>query len=97
MTTNMERTRLYVGLETQNNEPLDRADVEEFIGKHVEGGTFYNGAGLWKGSTEDTLIFESVHPESARSELDNLKKELADRFDQESVLLTRELLSEAVF
>lgn len=101
-TTRIE-TSFYVGLETASNLEIAPVEVIDLITEYVEGGTFYEAKGLWKGSTENSLVFEVVDIRDSmtadfRDELDEsnisdpveyLKDVLVTEFNQESVMVKR--------
>lgn len=102
-TNTVTRTRLFVGLETAE-EKLEIApeEVIEFIKARVEAGTFYEGKGLWKGETENCIVFEcmdirsNIRPAEDQDHgmmkvraLEDLKEGLELEFDQDSVMVER--------
>lgn len=99
----MTRTRLFIGLETAENLEIAPEEVIDRISEYVEGGTFYEGKGLWKGSTENSIVFEVVGlkdsmtidfmDELEESNTDDpaeyLKAVLESEFDQDSVMVEK--------
>jgi hypothetical protein len=88
------RTRLFIGLENQNGE-IHPVEVISLVKQHVDAGTFYEGKGVWKGSTENSIIFECMDLEKHIRDagdfqgVEDLKALLERRFDQDSVMVER--------
>lgn len=83
-------TEFYIGLsgKDMNSQKIEPSDVIDSISEVVEGGTFKESKGLWKGDTENSIIFEVADLES-NSELtvEELKESLEEEFNQESVMV----------
>ena len=100
----MTRTRFFVGLETAENQlEIAPEEVIDWISARVQGGTFYEGKGLWMGERENGLVFEVMDlsdmlTDRGARELQDLnvgsaagllKTGLEQEFDQDSVLVER--------
>ncbi len=86
---NMTRTRLFVGLETaENHATIAPEEVIGYIKQFVDAGTFYESLGLWKGETENSIVFEVMDFNSNSDiALSELKEGLEEEFSQDSVMI----------
>lgn len=91
--TTETKTKFHIGLKTAD-EKLDihPSEIIEHIKDLVDAGTFYESKGLWKGETENSIIFEVVNFDKMSGDVtrETLKSELENKFNQESVLVTEE-------
>ena len=93
------RYSIYLGLKGPNGLDLtldERAWArEQASNTYHQGLTILKGTGVWEGSTEDVMIFQAVTEEGpeALRRAQRLARDLADRLDQQAVLVTVEPLS----
>lgn len=88
-------TELYIGLSGKDmeNQQINPKMVIDFIKERVNAGTFKEAKGLWNGETENSLIFECADIENSFREdayvntVKDLKEELEEVFDQDSVMV----------
>lgn len=86
-------TELYIGLETKDqNLEIHPSEVIDRIKDMVDAGTFKEAKGVWKGESEDSIIFECVDIDDHLVDHDSveaLARELEDVFGQESIMVKR--------
>lgn len=85
-------TEFHIGLSGKDmeNQEIKPEDVIDSIKEVVDAGTFKEGKGLWKGETENTLIFEVADlRENSEFTAEELKKSLEKEFNQESIMVKR--------
>ena len=89
----MEKITFYIGRSGKDmgKTVVSEKEIQEFIQKFFDGGTFFSGKGLWKGKTEDTLVFEVLNFAGlSKEDIIEVKEALESEFNQESVLTTVE-------
>lgn len=108
MTNASTTTTFYVGLNDSNmdDQTVKPEDVINSLAEMVQGGTFTESRGLWKGETEKSLKFEVANiaeslteefEEAFSEELDDgkpafkcVKERIEEEFNQESVMVKRQ-------
>ena len=88
------RTELYFGGSRPDGTPITPADFELFLDKEVtpafpDGLTWLEAHGQWMGGKEDSYVLIILYPFSDRDanrELEEIRGDYKDQFDQESVL-----------
>lgn len=92
----MLRFRAYFGLLTKDGCNVTDDQLRTFLDNTVApvfpGFTTYRAHGYWKGTSEPTLIFETLDEPSRRADVDAIAREYARQFNQESVLVTQETI-----
>jgi hypothetical protein len=85
--------RLFCGLSIPGGGEVTQRDVDTFIEEVVaprfpEGFTVWHAQGQWRGGSEQTLIFEILHPYDIRidAKIKEIAEEYRSRFRQEAVL-----------
>lgn len=88
------RTELYFGGSYQDGTPITPATFELFLDKEVtpafpDGLTWLEAHGQWQGGKEDSYVLIILYPFSdwnANRELEEIRSDYKEQFDQESVL-----------
>jgi hypothetical protein len=89
-----KRTELYFGGSRPDGSAITPADFELFLDKEVtpafpDGLTWLEAHGQWQGGKEDSYVLIILYPftdRSANRELEEIRTDYKDQFDQESVL-----------
>ncbi len=88
------RTELYFGGSRPDGTPITPADFELFLDKEVtpafpDGLTWLEAHGQWMGGKEDSYVLIILYPfgdRDANRELEEIRGDYKEQFDQESVL-----------
>lgn len=89
-----KRTELYFGGSRPDGSPITPTDFELFLDKEVtpafpDGLTWLEAHGQWMGGKEDSYVLIILYPFSDRDanrELEEIRTDYKDQFDQQSVL-----------
>jgi hypothetical protein len=89
-----KRTELYFGGNRPDGTPITPADFELFLDKEVtpafpDGLTWLEAHGQWMGGKEDSYVLIILYPftdRQANRELEEIREDYKDQFDQQSVL-----------
>lgn len=93
--------KVYLGLSVPNETiTVDPDDAIEFVSEYlsyyyaIDGFTVNKQVGYWQGGREDVLVFEVIDDNSIPWEgLTDLGNKLKQRFNQESVLVTKQSIT----
>lgn len=90
----MNRYRIYLGLSILNSTiELDRKDVINHIKTLFDYATIYQAKGLYKNQLETTLIIEIISNNFTDNEMKNVCKYLKNRYQQECVMFTKDIIN----
>lgn len=93
----MNRYRIYLGLNnpktnTEYNPDMVIKDIK-FLFDYA---TIYQGKGLYKNSLETTLIIEIISDDFTDDEIKNICNYLKNRYEQECVMFTQDIINMGV-
>lgn len=102
-TNTLEKTKLYIGLETKDGLPIAPEEVIQEIESRVDAGTFTASKGMWNGELENSIVFECMnlqdqikdHLKQDGYTVKDLKNDLELEFDQESVMVEQSMVEVA--
>lgn len=90
----MNRYRIYLGLNNpKTNKEYNSLDVINHIKTLFDFATITEAKGIYKGETETTLIIEIISDEFTDSEIKNVCKYLKNRYEQECVMFTKDIIN----
>lgn len=93
----MIRYRIYLGLNNpQTNIEYDKRGVINHIKTLFDYATIYQGKGLYRGTLETTLIIEIISDDFTDDEIKNVCKYLKNRYNQECVMFTKDIINMGV-
>lgn len=93
----MNRYRIYLGLNNpKTNIEYDKQDVINHIKTLFDYATIYQGKGLYKGTIETTLIIEIISNDFTNKEISNVCNYLKNRYEQECVMFTEDIINMGV-
>lgn len=78
--------RFFIGSNNETKE-LEQEKALSIIQSKLDGFTFYEAQGCWKGTLERSLIVEAIQPEHAQESMQELAKTLAHELEQDAVAL----------
>ena len=89
----MNRYKIYLGLNNpKTNIEYNKDDVINHIKTLFDFATIYQAKGLYKNETETTLIIEIISNDFTDSEIKNVCKYLKNRYQQECVMFTKDIV-----
>lgn len=87
----MKRYDLYLGRKKASGEIVSKSEFYRFFGQIVKpllkGCTITSGTGYYDGYFEEAIILTVVGPDNLAEDLNEIARDYAQRFQQESVLL----------
>ena len=90
----MNRYKIYLGLNNpKTNIEYNKDDVINHIKTLFDYATIYQATGLYKNETETTLIIEVISNDFTDSEIKNVCKYLKNRYAQECVMFTKDIVN----
>lgn len=90
----MNRYRIYLGLSIPNSTiELDKNDVTNHIKTLFDYATIYQAKGLYDNELETTLIIEIISNDFTDNEIKNVCKYLKNRYKQECVMYTKDIIN----
>lgn len=90
----MNRYRIYLGLNNpKTNIEYDKQDVINHIKTLFDYCTIYQGQGIYKSQSETTLIIEYITADNFDAEIKNVCKYLKNRYEQECVMFTQDIIN----
>lgn len=90
----MNRYRIYLGLNNpKTNIEYNPVDVINHIKTLFDFATIYQAKGLYKNEVETTLIIEYIVNEDFDVETHNVCKYLKNRYEQECVIFTKDIVN----
>lgn len=90
----MNRYRIYLGLSIPNSTiELNKDDVINHIKTLFDYATIYQAKGLYKNELETTLIIEIISNDFTDDEIRNVCKYLKNRYQQECVMFTKDIIN----
>ena len=90
----MNRYRIYLGLNNpKTNIEYNKDDVINHIKTLFDFATIYQVKGIYKNETETTLIIEVISNDFTDSEIKNVCKYLKNRYQQECVMFTKDIVN----
>ena len=90
----MNRYRIYLGL--NNPKTNQEYNPDAIINDNrwlFDYATIYQGKGLYKGTFETTLIIEIISDDFMDDEIKNVCKYLKNRYEQECVMFTKDIIN----
>lgn len=78
---------LYIGSNNKTGE-LDVIKAIDIIGKYFSGFTYWKAKGIWKGTSEDTLIIQIAGNSDIENPVYSLVRELKYELSQDTILLS---------
>ena len=93
----MNRYRIYLGLNNpKTNTEYNSEAVINDIKWLFDYATIYQGKGLYKGTLETTLIIEIISDDFTDDEIKNVCNYLKNRYEQECVMFTKDIINMGV-
>ena len=90
----MNRYRIYLGLNNpKTNQEYNSVDVINHIKTLFDYATIYQAKGLYDNELETTLIIEFISSEVADNKIKNVCKYLKNRYEQECVMYTKDIVN----
>ena len=90
----MNRYKIYLGLNNpKTNQEYNSVDVINHIGMLFDYATIYQSKGLYKNELETTLIIEIISNDFTDNEIKNVCKYLKNRYQQECVMYTKDIVN----
>lgn len=90
----MDRYRIYLGLNNpKTNQEYNSDEVINDIKWLFDYATIYQAKGLYKNETETTLIIEIISNDFTDDEIKNICKYLINRYQQECVMFTKDIVN----
>ena len=90
----MNRYRIYLGLSVPNSTiEHNKDDVINQIKFLFDYATIYQGKGLYKNQLETTLIIEIISNDFTDNEIKNVCNYLKNRYQQECVMFTKDIVN----
>ena len=88
----MNRYRIYLGLNSKNGNYSPFNAIKD-IKMLFDYATIYQVKGLYKNQLETTLIIEVISNDFTDDEIKNVCKYLKNRYEQECVMFTRDIVN----
>ena len=90
----MNRYRIYLGLNNpKTNQEYNPDAVINNIKMLLDYATIYQGKRLYKNSLETTLIIEIISNDFTDNEIKNVCNYLKNRYEQECVMFTKDIIN----
>lgn len=90
----MNRYKIYLGLNNpKTNQEYNKDDVIKHIKMLFDFATITEAKGIYKGEVETTLIIEYIVNEDFDVETHNVCKYLKNRYEQECVMFTKDIVN----
>lgn len=90
----MNRYRIYLGLNNpETNQEYNSVGVVNDIKWIFDYATIYQAEGLYKQELETTLIIEIISNDFTDNEIKNVCKYLKNRYEQECVMYTKDIVN----
>lgn len=90
----MNRYKVYLGLNNpKTNKEYSKDDVINHIKTLFDYATILEAKGIYKGETETTLIIEIISNDFTDDEIKNVCKYLRNRYQQECVMFTKDIIN----
>ena len=90
----MNRYRIYLGLNNpKTNQEYNSDAVIDEIKFLFDYATIYQGKGLYENSLETTLIIEIISNDFTDGEIKNVCNYLKNRYEQDCVMFTRDIVN----
>lgn len=90
----MNRYKIYLGLNNpKTNIEYNKDDVINHIKTLFDYATIYQAKGLYKNEAETTLIIEVISNDFTDDEIKNACKYLKNRYQQECVMFTKDIVN----
>ena len=90
----MNKYKIYLGLNNlKTNIEYNKDDVINHIKTLFDYATIYQAKGLYKNELETTLIIEIISNDFTDSEIKNVCKYLKNKYEQECVMFTKDIIN----
>lgn len=90
----MNKYKIYLGLNNpKTNQEYSKDDVINHIKFLFDYATIYQAKGLYKNELETTLIIEVMSNDLMDNDIKNICKYLKNRYEQECVMFTKDIIN----
>lgn len=90
----MNKYKIYLGLNNpETNKEYNSLDVINHIKTLFDYATILEAKGIYKGEAETTLIIEIISNDFTDDEIKNVCKYLKNRYEQECVMFTKDIIN----